>query len=188
MLGVCCRTAGIVGLTGLAVLGCTRDADEAGGGQTPTITLRPADPASAAGRPVALTVEIRNTWNQRCLLTSAPMGALTVLGLTRDGTPLAPQLTTATFLNGFQNAVKDSLVEVAPGASVRFEYSGPDGTLDSFAADATGGAEVSRWPVAARGRYELTVGYLRPPLPGVPADPCQASGTTATATFTVGQP
>jgi hypothetical protein len=171
----------------LTVAGCTKTQERApaGNGGTATVAVQAGQSTYTAGQPVRLAVTLTNTWNQTCRLTTSAMGGISVLELTRDGSPVAPQITEASFINGFQWAVAGTLVDVEPGKSVRFDFASDDGTFNTYAADARGGAEVSLWPVDTPGRYAMTIAYLRPPLPNVPADPCQVAGASATVNFTV---
>lgn len=170
----------------LTAAGCTKAEERAPAGNgAAAVAVQASQPSYVAGESVRLTVTLTNTWSQTCRLTRSAMGGISVLELTRDGSPVAPQMTEASFINGFESAVAATLVDVEPGKTVRFDFASEDGTLNTYSGDAGGGAEVSLWPVAAPGRYALTLAYLRPPLPKVPADPCQAGGASATVNFTV---
>ena len=171
----------------LTAAGCSKavQREPAGNGGAAAVAVHTAQSTYPAGESVRLTVTLTNTWSRSCRFTTSAMGGISVLELTRDGTPLAPRLTEASFINGFQSAVAATLVDVEPGKSVRFDFASEDGTLNTYAGDAQGGAEVSLWPIGAPGRYALTIAYLRPPLPNVPADPCQAGGASASVNFTL---
>lgn len=171
----------------LVSAGCSKTAerDPADKESGATIAVQSVQSTYSAGESVRLKVTLTNSWSQSCRLTTSALGGISILELTRDGSPLAPRMTEASFINGFESAVAATLVDVDPGKSVRFDFTSEDGTFNTYAGDARSGAEVSLWPVSAPGRYALTVAYLRPPLPNVPADPCQTGGASATVNFTV---
>lgn len=149
------------------------------------ITAAAAKPTFGTAEPVTLTVTLTNTGPRSCRVADAALGALTVVGFTRDGTPVAPSPTTATFINGFPRAVAAALTDLAPGATAQFPFASTDGALNTYAGTPSGDADVSRWPVGALGHYVMTIGYLRPPLAGVPDDECQTSAHPAQVAFTV---
>ncbi|WP_422769089.1 hypothetical protein ACN28C_20170 [Plantactinospora sp. WMMC1484] len=139
-----------------------------------------------------VTVHLRrtNTHGSACMLSRVPAGAVTLLSLTRDGAAVQPSIGAARHYRSFPAYLVENLVSVPPGGSLDLALpSDPDTptgpALATTATDGRGGALVTWWPVTEPGSYQITVGYLRPPLPGVPPDTCAAAMEQATATFSV---
>lgn len=152
----------------------------------------PSKPQYGTGEPLSITITATNTSGQQCRLSKLPLGVVTILSLTRDGNTVAPTSGTARFYESFNAAVAANLVTAAAGEAVPMTLSsevdpatGDGNALGTYSADGRDGATVLVWPVNVAGHYQLTVTYVRPPLPDLPADACSASAAPATADFVV---
>ncbi|MCF0092887.1 hypothetical protein [Micromonospora sp. MH99] len=193
-------SAGRVALAGcLAVLllattvGCRRSRPApapSGGTATVGLTVTASQPAYRVGEQVNLRLKLVNNRDAECRLSRVPDGAVTVLSLTRDGAPVAPAIGAAAYYRDFTAYLIENLVPVSPRGSVELtlgsDPQSPVGAaLTTSASDGRGGATVTWWPVDQPGAYRLVVGYLRAPLPDVPADACAATAEQGTVDFEV---
>lgn len=147
------------------------------------------------GEPVTVSITVTNANDRECRLSKLPQGVVTIVSVTRDGTPLAPQIGTARFYVSFSAAVAANLVTVAAGKAVQMSLAseinpatGAGNALVTYSADGRGGATLAAWTIDAVGHYQLSISYLRPPLPNLPGDSCSASSAPATVQFTVTGP
>ncbi|WP_405177745.1 hypothetical protein OG225_26235 [Nocardia sp. NBC_01377] len=193
-MGVSTRFATIALVTAmLGATGCGGSATDGGGGETGGLGLRIAMSASSyrSAEPIELGITVTNTTSESCRLGRTPEGTLSFTSMTRDDLPVAAVVGQALFTTNFSVALAQDLVAVEPGRSVEMTLRGDRDTdggpqaLVTFTVDGRGGATTSAWPVDVPGRYRLTATYLRPPLPGIPADACLTSTGSASAEFTV---
>ncbi|MEV0215490.1 hypothetical protein [Micromonospora sp. ALFpr18c] len=195
--------AGSVGRTALAgclalllmstTVGCRRSRSApapAGAAATVGLTVAVSQPSYRLGEQISLRMKLTNNRDAECQLSRVPDGAVTVLSLTRDGTPVAPAIGGAAYYRDFTAYLIGNLVRVPPRGSVELtlgsDPQSPVGAaLTTSAPDGRGGATVTWWPVDQPGAYRLVVGYLRAPLRGVPADACAATAEQGTVAFEV---
>ncbi|SCE67827.1 hypothetical protein [Micromonospora mirobrigensis] len=195
--------AGLVGRTALAgglvllllttTVGCRRSRPAptpTGAAATVGLTVRASQPVYRPGERVDLRLRLVNNRDTECRLSRVAAGAVTVMSLTRDGTPVAPATGTAAAYRDFTAYLVENLVTVPPRGSVEVTLgSDPESpvgaALTTAAPDGRGGATVTWWPVDQPGAYQLVVGYLRAPLRRVPADACAATTEQGTVEFEV---
>ncbi|MGQ5264523.1 hypothetical protein ACTWLT_27610 [Micromonospora sp. ZYX-F-536] len=154
------------------------------------LTVGPSQPTYRVGEQISLRLKLVNNRDAECRLSRVPDGAVTVLSLTRDGEPVAPTVGGAAYYRDFTAYLVENLVPVPPRGSVELTFGSdpqsPIGAaLTTSAPDGHGGAAVTWWPVDQPGAYRLVLGYLRAPLPGVPADACAATAEQGTVAFEV---
>ncbi|MBY8872023.1 hypothetical protein K7640_09235 [Micromonospora sp. PLK6-60] len=154
------------------------------------LTVGASQPAYRVGERVSLRIRLVNNRDAECRLSRVPEGTVTVLSLTRDGTPVAPTIGGATYYRDFTAYLIENLVPVPPRGSVELalgsDPQSPVGAaLTTSAPDGRGGATVTWWPVDQPGAYRVALAYLRPPLRDVPADGCAATTGPGTVAFEV---
>ncbi|WP_436491821.1 M91 family zinc metallopeptidase [Actinokineospora sp. HUAS TT18] len=132
------------------------------------------------GEPITLRWTLTNSGATACKAASEAEAVVTIGAVTRDGTPLARNLSAPLF----DGVPGDSpLTELAPGASVELVDESTE-TLRSVSRGPVRGQDVvSSWTLAEPGSYEVTATYA---LPTPVADGC--AGATATVRFTIGAP
>jgi hypothetical protein len=186
----------LLGGLGLAYWAVHRKAEHAteGGPGTVGIRLVPSRPEYRDGEEVAISIILTNRETRACRMSRGPEGTITILSLTRDGIPIVPSLTTATYIDGFSRSLLATLMPVTPGASRSLLLTSvPDGVTDGRSAlptselDGNDEATLSFWPVDQPGHYTLTADYLLPPLAGPPTGLCPTFGGPASTSFTVMQ-
>jgi hypothetical protein len=154
--------------------------------------IDPADATYARGKPIQFSIILTNGRARPCQISRLPEGGLTVLSLTRDGVAITPTLVRGTTVAGFANLLLANLVPLNSGASLSVPWASEGGSSpDDRAALRTSTMDdmdqpmLAFWPTGEPGRYELSLRYAPPPLPGGPTEVCPASGEPAHATFTV---
>lgn len=179
-----------IGATG----GCTSKPKPAptpppGGGVGVRVAVAAAKTEFAVGEPVVLHVRLTNIESGPCQILPGPDGALAILDARRDGVALVPAFSTGTYIDGMASYLRQSLAEVKPEGSVRYdlvsETSAPAGdrpALETSTLDASNQSNSSYWAVDEPGRYELAVRYLPAP---VASGLCHASGDPVSVSFSV---
>jgi hypothetical protein len=172
-----------IGLMALVVGSCSACSDDpskppAG---APGIEIHPAATTFGPKGAVALNVTIRNLSTTSCLMSDAPTGVLTIVEMTRDGAAVIPNESGANWIGGFHSFYGAHLRPVAPGDSLSLNWTSNDGemlprSLKVHTAAALDHTDTREYPIAAPGRYELTVRYLAPSIPDLSGELCRVSG------------
>jgi hypothetical protein len=186
-------------MVGLVVLsgGCTADGGKPAPTQPPDaagirVRITPSKSQYSRGEQIVLAVSLTNGTATACRASQVPDGVITLLSLTRDGSPVTPTLVYGRFAEGFANYLTANLVSLAPGASLTVNLV----SEDSLVLDDRPGLRISAlsvedeaaiyvWPVGEPGAYTLLARYVLPALPNAPADACRPSTDPAPASFTV---
>jgi hypothetical protein len=188
--------AGAVALWLIALLtGCSGShpsapSSTAGGGVGLRIVA--SKPQYRKGEQVTVNITVTNANDHECRLSKLPQGVITIVSLTREGAAVGPASGTADFYVSFSATLAANLVTVPAGKAVQISLAtevnpatGAGNALVTYSADGRGGATLAAWPIDAAGHYQLSISYLRPPLPNLPVDSCSASSAPATAEFSV---
>jgi hypothetical protein len=130
-----------------------------------------------AGEPVTLDVTVTNRGPDACALVGRADGGLEVLGVTRDGDPVAPTWGRRIYLDGYAPAMEAATTTVPAGGTVRFTVPvAADAALASVVADLANSALLGRWSLAGAGAYEIRLRYT----PAAVVGACAGSSNEAT--------
>lgn len=135
----------------------------------------------AAGEQIIITVKLTNTSPTPCKMIQLTEGSVTISALTRDGSPVIPRLTSASYTDGMTNYLLQHLVSVPPGGSVSVLWRSEvwtasqfRDTLATYTMGHLAGADVAAWPVQQPGAYNMTVKYTTPQFDErAPTDLCR---------------
>jgi hypothetical protein len=157
-----------------------------------SVKITPSKPEYAPGEPVVLTIELTNNEPKACRVSKIPDGAIAVVSLTRDGTAVAPTLSSGDYPDGFASFLRANQAQLAPNVSASLvlrseENTAVDGrpALDTSTMDGQDGSTLVFWPVDTAGRYALAIRYVPTELTDAAGNACQASGEPASTEFTV---
>jgi hypothetical protein len=155
-------------------------------------TLASARPEYNNGSEVSLSVIVTNHQGQPCQILRVPDGALSIVTMTRSGTPIAPTLTFSDYVDGFASYLTANVGVLAPGESFTIPWSAQNNTVtQNKAALRTAGlyahdqSSDTLWPVDASGSYALTARYVLPQSLPALSNPCHTSVTPTSLNFTI---
>jgi hypothetical protein len=144
-----------------------------------------------ADETVSLGITVRNTSDVACELFTQPDGAVRIVGMKRDGTPVAPSYGHARYVDGYRRLLEANRATVGPGETQALPLDAvPLATMDDGQAlpviepTPTNGGLAALWPVGAAGEYEVTLTYQVPGPAG--AQKCAGATAPVTVRFAVG--
>ncbi|MFG2913165.1 VWD domain-containing protein [Kitasatospora sp. NPDC048298] len=163
--------------------------------QPVTLSGEPESARFSAGRPVRLNFTATNAGATACALTTAATGSLTVTAVARDGKSLTPVVSPLLLQDGLGPVTSRGLASTAAGGQAQLSLESTDlsaaglpAALPSVTWSEESGSVEALWPVDTPGRYEATVAYAFPPVPGRPEDVCPGTSRPVSVAFTVDGP
>lgn len=117
-----------------------------------------------AGETISVTLELNNNGNSPICLSETPLGTISFVTLTRDGSPVPTRQAPSSFITSLTEMVKSKLVAVASNSSIKILLtSSYDPGLDSeilytTAMDGTSGI-TTFYDIGKPGDYALEMAY-----------------------------
>jgi hypothetical protein len=153
------------------------------------LVVAPSKATFALNDRVVLRVVLSNRGSTPCFMGNDSDGAMSIVEMTRDGVAVVPTMTTSTWISGFTGFYAAHWSELAPGASVSFDWQGTtpsfkERTLNAYTMAGFNQTDVSRYDVSKPGSYRVLARYLAPRDATFPSSLCGVSGV-AVVTFSI---
>ena len=157
--------------------GALAKATAATSGGVLSVRASPVKAPFTGAEPVVLAIQVRNDGPKSCQITKRPMGAVSIVSLTRDGMPVLPEPIHVQTLDGLSGEHRNGFQRIAPGASGEVPLRAlPFGDGSTFLPSVKWGPDgvpiAIAWPLREAGNYVATVGYEVPKTVVAPVDAC----------------
>lgn len=156
------------------------------------MSAKASKPQYRPGEQIVIVVTLTSRDQKPCHFAGVPDGVVTIVSMTKDGSPIVPAHAEGLYINGFTQVISLNAVVVKSQktATLSVESAPSGGTssrpaLESSTLTSGDRASIALWPVDQPGAYAAELAY-RMPLIELPAPPaCQVSSDPVTATFAV---
>src|SRR3984893_1615812 len=170
-------------------------AAEAATGGSLRFTGASAQDTYRPGQPVTLRWTLTNISRSGCLASGQTDGTVVFTAVTRNGSPVHPELSTIVYDDSLDSVLNASMVRLASGKGVTISMQSAErdasaGGIQSLqtVAWSSAGADISLvWPISTPGSYAVTALYSLPRVPGLASPTCNDISSAALIRFTVAQ-
>lgn len=170
-------------------------AAEAATGGSLHLTGASAQDTYKSGQPVTLRWTVTNISRSACLTSGQTDGTVVFTSVTRNGSPVQPDLSTIVYDDSLDSVLDASMVRLASGRGITISMQSAErdasaGGIQSLqtVAWSSAGPDISLvWPVSTPGSYAVTALYNLPGAPGLASPTCNGISSSALIRFSVAQ-